>query len=150
MNKIVKIALVVVGVIGAVLWFMLPSRAMSEADPAMAAQNGAMNAMFWITYLLIAVAVIFSLGFALVNLFSNPASLKKTLFVLVGFLVAAGIAYVLADGTDVSIPEMASKGIETSETTIKRIGAGLNLFFILTAVAVGAMLYGGFKKMTSR
>ena len=150
MNKIVKIALVVVGLIGAVLWFMLPSRAMSEADPAMAAQSGAMNAMFWITYLLIAVAVIFSLGFALVNLFSSPASLKKTLFVVVGFLIAAGIAYVLADGTDVSIEEMARKGIETSESTIKRIGMGLNLFFILTAVAVGAMLYGGFKKMTSR
>ena len=110
---------------------MLPTRAMSEADPAMAAQNGAMNAMFWITYLLLAAAVIFSLGYALVNLFSNPASLKKTLFVVVGFLVAAGIAYVLASGTDVSIPEMAGKGIETSETTIKRIGTGLNLFFIL-------------------
>ena len=150
MNKIVKIALAVVGLIGAVLWFMLPSRAMSEADPAMAAQNGAMNAMFWITYLLLAVAVIFSLGYALVNLFSNPASLKKTLFVVVGFLIAAGIAYVLADGTDVSIQEMAAKGIETSESTIRRIGTGLNLFFILTAVAVGSMLYGGFKKMTSK
>ncbi len=150
MNKIVKIALVVVGLIGAVLWFMLPTRALSEANPAEAAQSGAMNGMFWITYLLLAVAVIFSLGFALKNLFSNPASLKKTLFVVGGFLVAAAIAYVLASGTDVSIEEMANKGIETSETTIKRIGTGLNLFFILTVVAVGAMLWGGFKKMTSK
>ena len=150
MNRIVKIVLAVVGVVGAILWYLLPSRALSEADPAAAAQSGALNGMFWITYLLLAVAVIFSLGYALKNLFSNPASLKKTLFVVGGFLVAAAIAYVLASGTDVSIQEMADKGIETSETTIKRIGTGLNLFFILTAVAVGAMLWGGFKKMTSK
>jgi len=150
MNRIVKIALVVVGLIGAILWFMLPTRAMSEADPAAAAESGAMNGMFWITYLLLAVAVIFSLGFALKNLFSDAANLKKTLFVIGGFLVMAAIAYVLASGDDVSVSEMAAKGIETSETTIKRIGTGLNLFFILTAVAVGSMLYGGFKKMTSK
>ncbi len=150
MNKIVKIALVAIGLIGAVLWFMLPTRAESEADPVGAAQNGAMGAMFMITYLLLAVAVIFSLGFALKNMFSNPQGLKKVLFVVAGFLVAAGIAYVLSSGTDVSIQEMADKGIETSESTIKRIGMGLNLFFILTIVAVGAMLFGGFKKMTSK
>ena len=115
-----------------------------------AAQSGAMNAMFWITYLLLGIAAISSLLFALKNLFSSPESLKKTLFVVVGFLVVAGIAYVLASGTDVSIEEMAQRGIETSESTIKKIGMGLNLFFILTIIAVASMLYGGVKKMTSK
>lgn len=147
MHKIVKIVLIVVGLIGAVLWFMLPERDMPAAE---AAQNGAMNAMFWITYLLLAVAVVFSLLFALVNLFSNPSSLKKTLFVIVGFLVVVAIAYALSSGTDVSIEEMADRGIATSESTIKRIGAGLNMFFILTAIAVIAMLLGGLKKMTGK
>ena len=147
MHKIVKIVLVVVGLIGAALWFMLPERDMPANE---AAQSGAMNAMFWITYLLLGIAAISSLLFALKNLFSSPESLKKTLFVVVGFLVVAGIAYVLASGTDVSIEEMAQRGIETSESTIKRIGMGLNLFFILTIIAVASMLYGGVKKMTSK
>mgnify|MGYP000612874585 CR=1 FL=1 len=143
MHKIVKIALVVVGLIGAVLWFMLPESEMPAAD---AAGSGSLNAMFWITYLLLGLAVVFSLVFALKNLFSNPANLKKTLFVVVGFLVVVGIAYVLSNGTDVNIQEMADRGIETSETTVKRIGAGINVFFILTVIAVGAMLWGGARK----
>lgn len=145
MHKIVKIALVVVGLIGAALWFLLPE---SEMPPAEAANNGALNSMFWITYLLLGIAIAFSLVFALKNLFSSPASLKKSLFVIVGFLVVVGLGFVLASGTDVSIQEMADRGIDTSETTIRRIGAGINVFFILTIIAVGAMLWGGVRKMS--
>lgn len=145
MHKIVKIALVVIGLIGAALWFMLPE---SEMPAAEAANNGALNAMFWITYILLGIAILFSLVFALKNLFSSPQSMKKSLFVIVGFLLVVGIAYVLADGTDVSIQEMADRGITTSESTIKRIGAGINMFFILTIIAVGAMIWGGIRKST--
>lgn len=143
MHKVVKIILIVVGLVGAVLWFMLPE---SEVPAPEAANNGALNAMFWITYILLGIAVVFSLLFALKNLFSNPASIKKSLFVIGGFLLVVAIGYVLADGTDVSIDEMAQRGIETSETTIKRIGTGINVFFILTIIAVGAMLWGGARK----
>lgn len=143
MNKIIKIALIVIGLVGAALWFMLPE---SEVPASEAANNGALNAMFWITYILLGIGVVVSLVFSLINLFSNPANLKKTLFVVVGFILVVAIAYVLADGTDVSIPEMADRGIETSETTIKRIGTGINVFFILTVIAVGAMIWGGVRK----
>ena len=145
MHKIIKIALVVIGLIGAVLWFMLPE---SEMPTAEAAGNGALNAMFLITYILLGIAIVFSLVFALKNLFSSPASLKKSLFVIVGFLLVVGIGFVLASGTDVSIQEMAERGIPTTETTVKRIGAGINVFFILTIIAVGAMIWGGVRKMT--
>jgi len=147
MHKIVKIALIVIGLIGAVLWFLLPEREMPAAE---AAQSGAMNGMFIITYILLAIAIIASLLFTLKNLFSNPASLKKTLMVIGGFLLIVGIAYVLASGTDVSIEEMAARGIETSEGTIRRIGMGLNVFFILTVIAVALMVLPGIKKLFSK
>ncbi len=143
MNKIVKIALIAIGLIGAVLWFMLPSRAESEADPVGAAQNGAMGAMFIITYLLLAVAIIFSLGFALKNMFSNPQGLKKTLFAVGGFILVAVISYVMSSGDDVgeSFKAMSSEG------TIKNIGMGLNVFFILAVVAVALMVVPSVKKI---
>lgn len=147
MHKIVKIALIVIGLIGAVLWFMLPEREMPAAE---AAQSGAMNGMFIITYILLGIAIIASLLFTLKNLFSNPQSLKKTLMVLGGFLLIVAIAYVLASGSDVSIEEMAARGIETSESTIRRIGMGLNVFFILTVVAVALMVIPGIKKLFSK
>ncbi len=143
MHKIVKIGLVVLGLIGAVLWFMLPDSDMPANE---AAANGAMNAMFWITYLLLGIAIVASLIFALKGIFSNPAGLKRTLFGLAGLAVVVIIAYVMSSGTDVGDTYMAM----SSESTVKKIGMGLNVFWILTIIAVGAMLWGGFKKMTSK
>ncbi|HMB64186.1 MAG TPA: hypothetical protein VKN36_13990 [Eudoraea sp.] len=147
MHKIVKIVLVVLGLIGAIMWFQLPGR---EVPASEAVGNGALNFMFIITYVLLGIAILFSLLFALKNLFSNPASLKKTLFVVVGFLLVVAIAYVLSDGADGTVEEMASRGVATTESTVKKIGMGLNVFFILTLIAVGAMMWGGVKKMTSK
>jgi len=147
MNKIVKIVLAVLGLLSAILWYQLPGRDVPAAE---AAQSGAMNFMFVITYLLLGIAVVVSLLFSLANLFANPKSLKKTLIIIGGFLLVVAFAYVLADGTDIDLDAMASRGIETSETTVKRIGTGLNLFFLLVIIAVGSMVFGGFKKMFNK
>lgn len=146
MYKIVKIVLAVLGLIGVIFWFQLPETEVPEAE---AIQSSAMNFMFIITYILLAIAVFASLFFSLINLFANPKSLKKTLLVIGGFLLVVAISYGLASGTDVSIDEMAARGISTSEGIVKRIGMGLNMFFILTIIAVGAMIWGGVRKMTS-
>lgn len=147
MHKIVKIILVVLGLIGAVLWFQLPDQSVPVGQ---AVENGAMNFMFIITYILLGIAILASLLYSLIGLFSKPQSLKRTLVVIVGFLIVVGVSYVLADGADGTVEAMATKGINTTESTVKKIGMGLNVFFILTIIAVGAMLWGGFKKMTSR
>ncbi|MGB5668828.1 MAG: hypothetical protein WBM53_18470 [Maribacter sp.] len=143
MHKILKIILIVVGLIGAGLWFMLPERDMPAAE---AAQSGAMNAMFWLTYLLLGIAVFSSLLFTIKHMFANPKGLKKTLFVIVGFLLVVAIAYVMSSGTDVSDDYMAM----TTESTVKKIGMGLNVFFILVIVAVASMVLPGIKKMFSK
>lgn len=147
MHKILKIGLVVLGLAGFVLWTQLPDR---DAPVSEAIQSSSMNLMFIITYLLLAIAVVVSLVFALKNLFANPSGLKKTLFVIAGFLLVVAISYGLASGTDIDISKMAEKGIETSESTVKKIGMGLNVFFILTLVAVAAMVIPGIKKMFSK
>ncbi|EAR02266.1 hypothetical protein [Maribacter sp. HTCC2170] len=143
MHKILKIFLLVIGVISAILWYMLPEKDMPTAE---AAQSGAMNTMFMITYLLLGIAVVASLVFTLMNLFANPKGLKKTLFVVVGFLLVVAIAYVMSSGTDVA----ADYAAMTTESTVKKIGMGLNVFFILTIVAIGAIVLPGIKKLFSK
>lgn len=147
MNKIVKIVLVVLGVLSAVLWYQLPGR---DVPASVAVGSAAMNFMFIITYVLLGIAVAVSLIFTMKSLFANPKSLKKTLMVIGGFVLVVIFSYVLASGTDVSIEEMANRGIATSETTIRRIGTGLNMFFLLVLIAVVAMALGAFKKMTNK
>ncbi len=146
MYKIVKIVLIVLGLIGVILWVQLPS---GDAPAAEAIQSGALNMMFIITFVLMAIAILFSLVFSLVHMFSRPSSLKKTLFVIVGFLIVLGLSYALATGTDVNIDEMARRGISTSEAVIRRIGMGLNMFFILLILAIASLIWGGVRKMTN-
>ncbi|AZQ59138.1 hypothetical protein EJ994_10070 [Maribacter sp. MJ134] len=143
MQKIIKIALIVIGVVSALLWYLLPSSDMPVAE---AAQSGAMNAMFIITYILLGIAVVVSLVFTLKNLFSNPQGLKKTLFVIGGFLLVVGISYVLASGTDVD-PEFLAM---SDESTVKKIGMGLNVFFLLTIIAVASLIIPAIKNMFSK
>ncbi|WP_445383174.1 hypothetical protein [Robiginitalea sp. IMCC43444] len=147
MHKIVKIVLIVLGAIGAILWFQLPDKNVPVGE---AVENGAMNFMFIITYLLLAIAVLFSLVFALKNLFSNPESLKKSLFVIIGFALVVILSYALSNGADGTVEAMASRNVSTTESTVKNIGAGLNVFFILVIIAVVAMAWGGIKKMSNK
>ncbi|MEH6680542.1 MAG: hypothetical protein V7724_08340 [Sediminicola sp.] len=147
MHKILKYILIALGLVGAVLWFQLPSAEMPASE---AVNSTSMNLLFVITYVLLGAAIIFSVIFALKNLFSTPDSLKKALFSIGGLLVVVIISYVLASGTDVDLAEMSNKGIETTEGTTKWIGVGLNVFFILTVVAVILMIVPSFKKIFSK
>lgn len=148
MNKIIKIALIVIGLVAAALWFAMPE----QSDPD-AINSGALNFMFILMYLLLAIAVIVSLFFALKKLFSNPAGLKKALFVLGGLAVVVAISYGLSSSGEA---DAVVKTFETNQNitanagTVKNIGMGLNVFFILTIIAVGLMLWSGLKKMFAK
>lgn len=144
MHKISKIVVIVLSLIGAILWFQLPDGDMPESE---AIQSSSMNFMFIVTYILLGIAVLASLFFAFKNLLSTKGSLKKAGFVLAALAVIVLISWGMATGTDVSIEDMAKKDIVTSESTIRNIGMGINVFFLLLIIAVGAMLLPAIKKM---
>jgi len=148
MYKIVKIGLIVISVIAFVLLFFMPDKDMPIAD---AMQSGGMNAMFILAYLLLGVAVVATVVFGLKNMISTPGGLKKSLFGIVGLLVVLGIAYGLSSGTDVSVEGMLNNNnIVTDEGEIKKVGAGINMFFIMLLVTVGVIAWGALKKATSK
>ena len=103
--------------------------------------------MFIIMYLLLAIAVVASLFFGLTKLLSTPGSLKKALFAIGGLAIVVAVSYGLSSNNAPVVEEMASRGIETTEATVKNIGMGLNVFFILTVVAVVLMIFPGLKRM---
>ncbi|SMC34688.1 hypothetical protein [Cellulophaga tyrosinoxydans] len=144
MHKIIKIILIALSVLGLILWVMLAK----EAEVTVG--NGAMNFMFIITFILLAISVFASLFFGLKNVFATPEGLKRTLIGVGGLLLIAIISYVAASGTDVDLVAMNKKGLEATEGTVKMIGASLNMFFILTIVAIGAMVVPGIKKMFNK
>jgi len=142
MNKIVKIALIAIGLLAAVLWFSLPS----DQDPD-AINSASMNWMFIIMYVLLAIAIILSLFFAIGKLLSTPGSLKKSLFSLGGLAVVVIISYALSTDNAPVVEAMANRGIETTEGVVKNVGMGLNVFVILTIIALALMLWPSVKKL---
>ncbi|HUH47003.1 MAG TPA: hypothetical protein VLZ54_07630 [Arenibacter sp.] len=147
MHKIIKIILVVIGLIGTVLWFQLPS---ADVPAVEAVNNGSMNLMFIITYILLGISIVVTLLFGFLNVFTSKGGLKKAIMVIGGFLVVVAISYALSKGTDVNMAELAKNGVPTTESEVKWIGTGLNAFWILMLVAVGSMLFGGVKKMINK
>ena len=142
MNKIVKIVLIAIGLLAAVLWFSLPS-----SDDPDAINSGSMNFMFIIMYVLLAVAAISAIVFGFGKLFSTPGSLKKALFGIGGLAIIVAVSYGLSSDNAAVVDAMSQRGVETTEGTVKNIGMGLNVFFILTVVAVVLMVFPGLKKL---
>ena len=146
MLKIIKIVLIVIGVIGAVLsFFFMPS-----GDDPEAINSGAIDLMFLLTWILIIVASAAALFFGFKKMMTTPGGLKKAGFAIVGLLVIVAISYGLSSGDEAkSIADaMSDKG--ATEGVVKNIGMGLNAFFILTVLAVIAMLWGGVKNMFAK
>ena len=56
----------------------------------------------------------------------------------------------LADGSDYQSYTIVDDSTELTESTSKWVGAGLYAFYILAILAIGAMIFSGIKKMTSR
>ena len=148
MHKFVKIGLIVISIIAFILLFFMPDSDMPMAE---AMESGGITGMFSLAYILLAIAVIATLVFGLKNMVSTPGGLKKSLFGIVGLLIALGIAYGLSSGTDISVEGMLDRNnITTTESEIKRVGAGINMFAILLVAAVGLIAWGSIKNATSK
>jgi hypothetical protein len=148
MHKFVKIGLIVISIIAFILLFFMPDSDMPMAE---AMESGGITGMFSLAYILLAIAVIATLVFGLKNMASTPGGLKKSLFGIVGLLIALGIAYGLSSGTDISVEGMLDRNnITTTESEIKRVGAGINMFAILLVAAVGLIAWGSIKNATSK
>ncbi|TXN37121.1 hypothetical protein FVB32_02185 [Flagellimonas hymeniacidonis] len=142
MNKIIKIALIVIGLVATALWFGMPS-----SDDPDAINSGSMNFMFIIMYILLAIAVVSTVFFGLKKLLSTPGSLKKALFAIGGLAIIVAISYGLSSSAEAKAVADSMANLGATEGTVKNIGMGLNVFFILTAVAVVLMVFPGLKKM---
>ncbi len=147
MQKIIKIILILLGVLGIVFWVLLPGSDVPSSD---AMENTNVNAMFYIAYVLLGIPVLAVLFYTLKNLASNPDKLKKSLILVVSFLIVLAISYALSSGTDVKLEKFTEAGIDVDESSSKMVGAGLIAFYILAALAIISMLLSGVKKILSK
>lgn len=134
LHKIFKIIGIVLGLLGVVFMALLLS-----------GNASAMDWLIYTGYIVLAVTVVMVLLFVLKGVFEGD--IMKTLISIGVFAAIIIVSYVLADSTPMQLPD---DGGMTSESGSKWVGTGLYTFYILAIVAVGLMVFSGFKKITNR
>ena len=142
MYKIAKYVALALGVIGVILWGVLSST--NAEDP----NNGAMQALFVLTYILLAIAFVAVVISAAQNILSSLKALKKTLIYTGGFVVILLVAYIFSSG---AVEANASEEVKkASESVRKWTSTGLIALYILVAAAVVALIASNVKKALMR
>ena len=142
MYKIAKYVALALGVIGVILWGVLSST--NAEDP----NNGAMQALFVLTYILLAIAFVAVVISAAQNILSSPKALTKTLIYTGGFVAILLLAYIFSSG---AVEANASEEVKkASESVRKWTSTGLIALYILVAAAVVALIASNVKKALMR
>lgn len=101
----------------------------------------------YLTYVLIGICIAGILGFSVANIAKNPGGAKSALIGIAGLALVFIITYVASDGSDATTI-FADEGI--TEGTSKTVGMGLTTFYVLTAVAIVAILYVEVSRLFSK
>ncbi len=138
LHKILKIVALLLSVAGIIFLAMI----IAKGDTAVVETGEGVDGFLYIAYITFAITVAFVLFFVVKGIFAG--NIKNTLMSVGAFLLIVVISYVLADGNTMPTQD----GGMLSESGSKWVGTGLYAFYILAVLAVGAMVFGGIKKVT--
>lgn len=138
LHKILKIVALLLGIAGVIFLAMI----IAKGDEAVISTGEGVDGFLYIAYITFAITIAFVLFFVIKGIFSG--NIKNTLISVGAFLLVVVIAYVLAEGNPMTMQE----GKMLSASSSKWVGTGLYAFYILAILAVGAMVFGGIKKVT--
>lgn len=99
------------------------------------------NAGLIISYVLIGLCALTAIIMPLMQAAGNPGSLKKIAISFGGILVVFIICYFIAGDDTLGV-----KNITVGDS--KRVGAGLIMFYVLLAGAIGSIIYTEFSKIS--
>jgi hypothetical protein len=145
-KTISKILVSILGFLGII--FLVRIVAAGDEAIKTGGEDGLVDPMAYIAYVILALVLAFVLFFVLKNLFTNTAGLKNTLIGVGAFAAVLLISYVVSGG-DVMKYTLQEGGFATDSTS-QLVGAGLTAFYLLLAVAAVAMVFAAAKKLISK
>ncbi|MEX0996758.1 MAG: hypothetical protein WDZ45_06900 [Flavobacteriaceae bacterium] len=132
LHKIIRIVVLILALIGIALLATI-----------LTGNQDMISSYMTIAYVVLGIAILFTLLFSFAQLFTNKDTLKKTLISIGLFALVIVISFVLSEGVEVYKDGV----LVVSESGSKWVGTGLRTFYILTLIAIGLMIYSGVKKL---
>jgi hypothetical protein len=139
LHKILKIVAIILSVIGAGFALVIIA---GDEDTAKSMSGN----MLMVSYVILAIILVLVLIYVIKGLFAG--NIKKTLMSVGAFVGIILISYILSSGTDLDLSPFNAKGLGITEAISKNVGAGLIAFYILGVLAIGSMVFSGFKKIS--
>lgn len=140
-HKILKYLALVLGVIGLILLARILMAGDTAIENSVSEQQSVLDPMMWLSYLVLIVVIAMVLFFVVKGLFRG--NIKNTLISVGAFLLIIVIAYVITGGDEIVLKD----GDVISANASHWISTGLVVFYILAAIAVGAMVISGIRKL---
>ena len=146
-QKITNYLVVVLGVLG--LGFLLLILVQGDDTIEMNALQGEFGGVSYIIYLaqlILAIAVLLSLGFSLKNLASDKQKMIGSLKAIGAFLVVLAVAYLFSSGEETPMQD----GVMLSASGARWVETGIRMFYFLTVIAVCSMGFGSVRKLIKK
>lgn len=144
MGNFLKIFKIVVGVLGAILFF----RILNAGDEALEADAGlqasVISPLMYVAYAILLVCIVSVLGFVIKGLFSG--NVKNTLIGLGSFVVVLVVSFMVSEGQETALRD----GEVLSAYGSRWVSAGLTMFYILVVLAILAIVASNLKSLTSK
>lgn len=146
-QKITNYLVVVLGVLG--LGFLLLILVQGDDTIEMNALQGDFGGVSYIIYLaqlILAIAVLLSLGFSLKNIASDKQKMIGSLKAIGAFLVVLAVAYLFSSGEETPMQD----GVMLSASGARWVETGIRMFYFLTVIAVCSMGFGSVRKLIKK
>ena len=144
LEKLTRIGCIALGVLGLIFLAIVFASGDDSIKMAAASGNyGVITPIIILSQITLLIAVIVTLIFSLRGIAKDKSKMKNALKSAGLFLIVVVIAFVLSNGVETPMRD----GKVLSAMGSKLVGTGIRVFFILSVVAVGLMVFPGTKKI---
>ena len=144
LEKLTRIGCIALGVLGLIFLAIVFASGDDSIKMAAASGNyGVITPIIILSQITLLIAVIVTLIFSLRGIAKDKSKMKNALKSAGLFLLVVVIAFVLSNGVETPMRD----GKVLSAMGSKLVGTGIRVFFILSIIAVGLMVFPGTKKI---
>ena len=143
LEKLTRIGCIALGVLGLIFLAIVFASGDDSIKMAAASGNyGVITPIIILSQITLLIAVIVTLIFSLRGIAKDKSKMKNALKSAGLFLIVVVIAFVLSNGVETPMRD----GKVLSAMGSKLVGTGIRVFYMLSIIAVGLMVFPGIKK----
>ncbi len=144
LEKLTRIGCIALGVLGLIFLAIVFASGDDSIKMAAASGNyGVITPIILLSQITLLIAVIVTLIFSLRAIAKDKSKMKNALKSAGLFLIVVVVAFVLSSGVETPMRD----GKVLSAMGSRLVGTGIRVFFILSVIAVGLMVFPGTKKI---